>query len=622
MQGVLEPIQPTIPSRAFEAGLAALTPPAAFLAPLGHEISPEAPSGLVSGVASPAPLPVQRRPADDLGYVTPPAPRSSRAVTGGPAIAADRGNALSSGLASLGHGLSGAAAPGPVGPNLAGSNLAGSSPARPNAAGDSGTPAPLGLEAPEVVTAAAARPLLTAAPAVTTIERSLSPVAPLPVQRAATPSPAPLRSRSATPVPGEAQAAPAPMSPGAPMLGSVGLSGGGPATDGPSPHASPGAPSPASAAPPPLASVQRHTAAPSATTAPPVGPAATAAGTLPVVQRRAGLGAPMAERPPFRPAGLLPPAANPSMGSLSAGPPDVGSSALPSPAVRSLPVDALAPSGAPLLGDAPVEIPASATFPVADPGGAAPSFPAISDLPLVIAQRLPSPSLSGTVGGEPAARGLLPSGAPQPLLAPVQRRAERAEPRAVPINRWGQDPDVSVQPNGPGGSAAVSPAEPPQPLPVPTGAMPAPTRSAAGRLPAASSATQPSTLQRSVVRPEPVRAALSLPALPATSGLAVQRQIGDLPTNFSGPEAVPNPPPPSAPAVPELPAVPAVPAGLPDGEMGAGAVTSGAAAVAGAALPTGDLDALAGRLYDKIRYRLKAELRLDRERAGLITDRR
>ena len=47
----------------------------------------------------------------------------------------------------------------------------------------------------------------------------------------------------------------------------------------------------------------------------------------------------------------------------------------------------------------------------------------------------------------------------------------------------------------------------------------------------------------------------------------------------------------------------------------AGAVTGAAGAAAG------DLDALAGRLYDKIRYRLKAELRLDRERAGLITNR-
>jgi hypothetical protein len=34
----------------------------------------------------------------------------------------------------------------------------------------------------------------------------------------------------------------------------------------------------------------------------------------------------------------------------------------------------------------------------------------------------------------------------------------------------------------------------------------------------------------------------------------------------------------------------------------------------------GDLDELAGRLYDRIRGRLKAELRLDRERIGQLSD--
>jgi hypothetical protein len=33
-----------------------------------------------------------------------------------------------------------------------------------------------------------------------------------------------------------------------------------------------------------------------------------------------------------------------------------------------------------------------------------------------------------------------------------------------------------------------------------------------------------------------------------------------------------------------------------------------------------DLDALAGRLYERLLGRLKAELRLDRERAGMLTD--
>ena len=33
-----------------------------------------------------------------------------------------------------------------------------------------------------------------------------------------------------------------------------------------------------------------------------------------------------------------------------------------------------------------------------------------------------------------------------------------------------------------------------------------------------------------------------------------------------------------------------------------------------------ELDALAARLYDRIRLRLRSELRVDRERAGRITD--
>lgn len=36
--------------------------------------------------------------------------------------------------------------------------------------------------------------------------------------------------------------------------------------------------------------------------------------------------------------------------------------------------------------------------------------------------------------------------------------------------------------------------------------------------------------------------------------------------------------------------------------------------------PHAALDELAWKLYDRIRYRLKAELRLDRERAGMVTD--
>lgn len=51
-----------------------------------------------------------------------------------------------------------------------------------------------------------------------------------------------------------------------------------------------------------------------------------------------------------------------------------------------------------------------------------------------------------------------------------------------------------------------------------------------------------------------------------------------------------------------------------------GAASSSATAPASAAHADENLDALAGKLYDRIRNRLKSELLLDRERAGLLTD--
>ena len=50
--------------------------------------------------------------------------------------------------------------------------------------------------------------------------------------------------------------------------------------------------------------------------------------------------------------------------------------------------------------------------------------------------------------------------------------------------------------------------------------------------------------------------------------------------------------------------------------------SSPAHAPASAAQPAGEeaMDALAGKLYDRIRSRLKSELLVDRERAGLLTD--
>jgi hypothetical protein len=56
----------------------------------------------------------------------------------------------------------------------------------------------------------------------------------------------------------------------------------------------------------------------------------------------------------------------------------------------------------------------------------------------------------------------------------------------------------------------------------------------------------------------------------------------------------------------------------PPGGDAPGGGSGGAAPAAGGAGQ--DLDALAGKLYDRIRVRLKQELRLDRERSGYLTD--
>jgi hypothetical protein len=52
-------------------------------------------------------------------------------------------------------------------------------------------------------------------------------------------------------------------------------------------------------------------------------------------------------------------------------------------------------------------------------------------------------------------------------------------------------------------------------------------------------------------------------------------------------------------------------------EPSAPAATAAAPGGGAAAAGTGDLDELAHKLYDRIRWRMRSELRLDMERAGL-----
>jgi hypothetical protein len=318
------------------------------------------------------------------------------------------------------------------------------------------------------------------------------------------------------------------------------------------------------------------------------------------VQRRRGLGAPLAERPPVQ---------APIVADVPAAP--VGGVPLPSPSSQSSGPQPSSPLPlAPLLGGV-----AGREAPTDSDSDALPPTPMETgpDLPLVAAQRLAAPPLIGT--GNFPVTGLLPQRTPPPILSPVQRRSIDTPRPAVPVDLRMADAH---------GSDRVPPPASPGPL-VPLAATPpgaVPRSTAVAQRAPASSVSRPSDpspltpVQRQVAPMEP---AGPLPLLTPSPAFAAPFAGG--PAALAAPAAIPAdlPAPPSLPV--ELPAVPAVPAGLP-GVDGALAVATGAAGAAGGALATGDLDALAGRLYDKIRYRLKAELRLDRERAGLITDRR
>jgi hypothetical protein len=145
----------------------------------------------------------------------------------------------------------------------------------------------------------------------------------------------------------------------------------------------------------------------------------------------------------------------------------------------------------------------------------------------------------------------------------------------------------------------------------------------------------------------------SVPGMPTMPSLPGMPAAPSLPSLPSMPLAMPSlPSMPSVPSVPSVPAIPPMPsmpavtdlpgasalagaAGVPMTEItfpaaGAAGAASAAAADAPAAGPGGagggapgggaaggDLDELAHKLYDRIRWRLRTELRLDRERAGL-----
>lgn len=93
----------------------------------------------------------------------------------------------------------------------------------------------------------------------------------------------------------------------------------------------------------------------------------------------------------------------------------------------------------------------------------------------------------------------------------------------------------------------------------------------------------------------------------------VQRQdAADVPSAADAPV-------PPTPAAAEPPVTPAVPEAA--GTAALGAAGAAGQAQAGAAQAAGEPDELLKKLFDPLLRRLKAELRLDRERRGLLTDR-
>jgi hypothetical protein len=212
----------------------------------------------------------------------------------------------------------------------------------------------------------------------------------------------------------------------------------------------------------------------------------------------------------------------------------------------------------------------------------------------------PAPALPLT-GGSARARGAAVAPAPgreAALALPAQRVEVPAGP-AVPVTA------ARSVPPAPPAAAPVRrmPAELPlvsvagETLPV-AGSAPAAGRAARLPVPNGAPAARPVAQAPPAVAPPPAPLPLVIARLPES------------------PEAVAHAAPAPGPDAVELPAQLA--------QEHEGSVAPAAAGVA--AVPGGhsdrELDALAHQLYDRLRSRLRMELLVDRERAGLITDMR
>jgi len=300
-----------------------------------------------------------------------------------------------------------------------------------------------------------------------------------------------------------------------------------------------------------------------------------------------------------------------------------GTAAGPAASARD-PIDAAA-HGTPADASAslPTEGAAEAVPGWRRPGEVAPLAPLLGERPVVLASLLavgaPAPAeVRPQAPGEPA---VLPQPAAAPgragpgRLRPGSALAVTRAPRAGPLDDG--PPGGHPHPTGvrlPGGP----PAPPTRPVAQATGLV---AQRAAPPAPAGA-VTHPAALALASGLATPDGTG-GLRFAPPGAGPTVQLAgvAGDLSERLSA----------AAGAAEQLDGAVAAPAAWLDGAAaGAGTLAGAASGVGSTAGPAGaaprataaaaDLDDLARRLYDRLRSRLMAELRLDRERAGLVTD--
>ncbi len=618
----------TAPLAAFDASLAGRHRPAPILEPLGHEVRADGPAGLVGGLAS---------------SLVAPAP-ASPARTGGPPLVSRRAGGRQAAADDTGIEASPAAGPAPEAlqpPSLepAGSLLPDVAPrVLPVVAAEAVTPA-LGATA---VAASSAPPLVRPlAPLVGT----LVPAAPSQVQPGG----------EGAGVGGEPAAAAAPAAPTLPPA-AVPLAR---RTLGESRRLGLGPPLASRPSMLRLSEEARETAtaassaavrgAPMAAAPVPLPPARAAEAALPALTLARAVAGPAAASAPAGSGSL--PGPGPWIAPL-AGPRPI----VPVPGARPLagafgaegtpePGDAGAPEGgAPGAGtvghDAAEALPVRASPAPADGDRAgvaptAPGAPAALDArtagPVGSIPAPASPLHRPAVARLAADRAIQPCVTPSRGLASVAPAGPEGRTPAPVVARLivppGPAADGSHQ-RAPGQTdAAANPAAEPAAAFAPGGSGPAAGPSPGAPVDASAPARAPVSVARLATAvgraPEipdlPVaRLAAAPAAAPATfSGASVPAPGPD-----AGGRSIPVTPPGGEPAIQRLVEAPSVQRAVTIGEVQSEVTPEGGGAAGGAAGGGNeqDLDALAGRLYGRIRDRLADELLADRERAGLIAD--